>query len=303
MSVAADLPERLRAERERRGLSRQQAADDLRLDPRIIDALESGEFENLGAPVYAKGHLKKYAALLGIPNADLAEMIGQMDVSVPEQVNPEMAVRIAAGARFGGRSSKRPVVGVALLAVLIGGVLWWKPWRLRFGERMIPAVPRATAPTSAQPPRTDAPPAPAAGDATHATETPAAPAASAVPGPGSAIGVAAGVSPGVAPAGAPAAGGALALQFAFAADCWVDVRDGRGTPLFQGVARAGSSRTLSGRAPFTVILGHATGVALRIDDRPVEIPPAFVSGNVARFVVGADGAFGALSTGSPRPPP
>ncbi len=155
MSIAADLPERLRAERERRGLSRQQAADALRLDPRIIDALESGEFENLGAPVYAKGHLKKYAALLGIPNADLAEMIGQMDVSVPEQVNPEMAVRIAAGTRFGGRSSKRPVVGVAL----------------------------------------------------------------------------------------------------------------------------------------------------RIDDRPVEIPPAFVSGNVARFVVGADGAFGALSAGSPRPPP
>ena len=299
MNLTADLPARLRAARERRGLSVPQAADDLRVDPRIIEALESGEFANLGAPVYAKGHLRKYAALLGIPNADVAEMIGQLDAPVPEQVNPEMAIRIAAGARFGGRSSKRPVVGVALLAMLVGGVLWWKPWRLRLGERSIPAVPQAIAPTSAQgpradasPPRVDAPPAQATGDAVHPPRTPA---AGAVPVPGSATRVA--------PAGTPVAGGELALQFTFTADCWVDVRDAQGRPIFQAVARAGSSRTLSGRAPFTVILGHAAGVALRIGDRPVEIPPTLVSGNVARFVIGADGAIGAFSTGSPQPPP
>ena len=282
MNLTADLPARLRAARERRGLSVPQAADDLRVDPRIIEALESGEFANLGAPVYAKGHLRKYAALLGIPDADVAEMIGQLDAPVPEQVNPEMAIRIAAGARFGGRSSMRPALGVALLAVLIAGVLWWKPWRLRFGERPIPAVP-ATAPAEASPPTSaEVPPAPAAGDSTHPAGTPA---------------------PGVAPAMAPAAGGALALQFTFTADCWVDVRDARGTLLLHGVARAGSSRTLSGRAPFTVVLGHAAGVALRIGDRPVEIPASFLSGNVARFVVGADGAVGALPAGSPRPSP
>ena len=304
MSATVDLSERLRAERERRGLSVQQAADDLRLDPRIIEALESGEFANVGAPVYAKGHLKKYAALLGIPNGDLAETIEQLDVPVPEPVNPEIATRIAAGARFGGRSSRRPVVGIALLAVLIVGVLWWKPWRLRFGDRSIVAVPRATAPAAVRPTRADGPPGAAAAN-------PARPAGAPTPGvavgPGPTVAAGSATSPTGAPiAGSampPASGTAVALQFTMAADCWADVHDASGAAVFQGIVRAGTSRTISGRAPFTVILGHAAGVALRVADRPVAIAPSFINGSVARFVVAADGAVSAVPAGPSQPPP
>lgn len=286
MSDAVDLPERLRAERERRGLSVQQAADDLRLDPRVIAALESGEFANVGAPVYAKGHLKKYAALLGIPSADVTAMIGQLDVPVPEQVNADMATRIAAGARFGGRSSKRPAVGVALLAVLIAGVLWWKPWRWGAGERAIPAAFPVAADANPARPAAERSPAASGTSAPGPAAEPPAPLATATP-----------------PTTAPAANAAVALQFTFTADCWVDVRDARGTLLFQGIAPAGSSRRFNGRAPFTVTLGHAAGVTLRIGDRPVAIAPSFVSGNIARFVVGADGALSAVPAGSAQPSP
>src|ERR1700692_141619 len=54
---------RLKAERERRGLSAQKAADQLHLDGWVIDALEAGDYARIGPPVYAKGHLKRYAAL------------------------------------------------------------------------------------------------------------------------------------------------------------------------------------------------------------------------------------------------
>ena len=62
---------RLKAERERRGLSSQKAADELHLDGWIIDALEAEDYLRIGPSVYAKGHLKRYAALLGLPAAEI----------------------------------------------------------------------------------------------------------------------------------------------------------------------------------------------------------------------------------------
>src|ERR1700693_3670653 len=58
---------RLKAERERRGLSLQKAADELHLDGWVIEALEAENYERIGPSVYGKGHLKRYASLLGLP--------------------------------------------------------------------------------------------------------------------------------------------------------------------------------------------------------------------------------------------
>ena len=63
----------LRRERERRSLSVQQAAEDLHLDASTVEAIEADRLAALGAPVYAKGHLKKYAALLGLSPADVIQ--------------------------------------------------------------------------------------------------------------------------------------------------------------------------------------------------------------------------------------
>ena len=62
---------KLKAERERRGLSAQKAADEMHLDRWVIDALEADDYQRIGPTVYAKGHLKKYAALLGLPAAEI----------------------------------------------------------------------------------------------------------------------------------------------------------------------------------------------------------------------------------------
>lgn len=80
----------LAAERARRGLSIQQAAEGLHLDPWIIEAVEADRFVALGAPVYAKGYLKKYAALLGLaPEAVIArydELTDTLPVPTPVPV-------------------------------------------------------------------------------------------------------------------------------------------------------------------------------------------------------------------------
>ena len=72
MTEPAALPgSRLKAERERRGLSAQKAADEMHLDRWVIDALEADDYPRIGPTVYAKGHLKKYAALLGLPATEI----------------------------------------------------------------------------------------------------------------------------------------------------------------------------------------------------------------------------------------
>jgi cytoskeleton protein RodZ len=63
------IGKQLRAARERMGLGVSQAAEQLHVDDKVIDALETGRFQQLGAPVYVRGHLRHYAELVGEPSA------------------------------------------------------------------------------------------------------------------------------------------------------------------------------------------------------------------------------------------
>jgi cytoskeletal protein RodZ len=62
---AATMGARLQAAREKQGLSQQQCAERLYVESRVIAALESEQFATLGGGVYARGHLRRYVALLG----------------------------------------------------------------------------------------------------------------------------------------------------------------------------------------------------------------------------------------------
>src|SRR5256886_4663050 len=65
---------RLRAAREKAGLSLAQAAESLALDPPTLEALEAEDFAALGADVYVRGHLRRYAELIGESPAQLQEL-------------------------------------------------------------------------------------------------------------------------------------------------------------------------------------------------------------------------------------
>lgn len=67
--TGAAIGAQLRAARERMGLGMAEAAELLHVDEKVIDALETGRFQALGAPVYVRGHLKNYAELVGEPSA------------------------------------------------------------------------------------------------------------------------------------------------------------------------------------------------------------------------------------------
>jgi cytoskeleton protein RodZ len=288
-----DLPlttgPRLKAERERRGLSLQKAADELHLDGWVIEALEAENYERIGPSVYGKGHLKRYASLLGLPAAEI--MAGYESCAhapkppAAQPANMRLRTDVPAESQFPWPQ----IVGSIAAVLLVLGVLWWKPWHPHV------ATPVNSAPLAGNP---------SAASTDSATDSDAAVTAAAPPaGPpsqslGSSPPITPGAAPGVPTAQSPPAEvdamagmGRARLRLSFSADSWVDVHDAAGRRAFAGNGRANSVKTIAGIAPMRVYLGFASGVQLEINNRAVAIGPQFVAGDVARFEAGADGVL------------
>jgi transcriptional regulator with XRE-family HTH domain len=138
----------LTAAREQAGLSLLQAADRLHLDVSAVKALEAGRFEVLGAAVHVRGHLRRYADLLGLPAQDVEKSFLQ---SHPARSTPDL--RHGAGLlqkSDAGKRALRPGTAAlgALVIVIIGVVLWARRvqhrGRSRAGRRSArrPRIPR-----------------------------------------------------------------------------------------------------------------------------------------------------------------
>ena len=299
MTLPAALPgPKLKAERERRGLSAQKAADEMHLDRWVIDALEADDYQRIGPTVYAKGHLKKYAALLGLP---AAEILAGFESRTPSRADapaagPSMLLSSRGDAPSSGRLWLIQICAGGAGALLLG-VLWWRPWHARA------KAPRASPPAAV----VNAAPADKPTESALVSGASAAPAAAetAAADPGTA---AAGTDAPTAPV--PGAGRAR-LRLSFSADSWVDIHDASGKRTFAGNGLANSVKTVSGAAPLRVYLGAGSGVQLEINDRAVAIGPQFFAGDVARFEAGADGVLRRDSRSdqthgapprSPRPP-
>jgi cytoskeleton protein RodZ len=125
----ATLGQRLKTEREKQGMSAQKAADELHLDGWVVDALEGGDYARIGPAVYAKGHLKRYAALLGLP---AAEVLDAYDAhAVPQASGSQPAgLRLGTASSTGSEAPWAQMLGFAVVAVIVAGVVWWKPWHL-----------------------------------------------------------------------------------------------------------------------------------------------------------------------------
>ncbi|HLY52584.1 MAG TPA: helix-turn-helix domain-containing protein [Steroidobacteraceae bacterium] len=111
---------RLRRGREARGLTVLQAAEKLHVDARILESLEAEDFAALGAPVYARGHLRRYADLLGENFTQLQSLYP----AAAQPAGPDLT-RIPRGEP----DTRSPRLVLLALLVLLGfalaGLLWW----------------------------------------------------------------------------------------------------------------------------------------------------------------------------------
>ena len=306
----------LRRAREARGESVHEVAFALKLSPRQVDALERDDFDALPGMAFLRGFMRNYARHVGLDAAPLLDAVQRMAGQGSPDLSP---IRNADGDLPSGgsrRSGSFPAGLVVLVLLVLLAVGWYFDW-FRTGtspsaETVVePAPAFAPAPSQAIEPQSAiqmTPPQPAAVDpaedapdqvpsgtaaadgesataapdaatdaaveTTSAGEAAAAPAADSVAASPAAL----------AAAPAATAAGSGQLSFRFGADSWVEVRDASGTILHSGTNRAGSTRSVQGTAPFTLVVGNAANVTLEQDGKAVDLA-AHVRGSVARLTL------------------
>jgi cytoskeleton protein RodZ len=282
MNTVGDTPgPRLKIERERRGLSAQKAADDMHLDAWVIDALETDNYARIGPAVYAKGHLKNYASLLGLPADEI--LAGYAAVAAPSvaTVAPS-TVRLRTTESAPTQVAWAPIAGGVAAALVLAGLLWFKPWHSRTAAPMnVPEPIAAAAAAAAVPPSAGPSMDSEQASSSTATEVP----------PATVLAPAVAATATAAPAADAPGSGRARLRLSFSADSWVEVSNAAGQRLFAGYGHANTVKSIAGSAPLRVYLKQAGGVQLEINERAVAIAPQFVTGNVARFEAGADGVL------------
>jgi cytoskeleton protein RodZ len=268
--------QRLAIARREHDISIAEIAKELHLDEAKVQALEENLFDLLGAPVFAKGHLRKYAELVGVPTDDvladyykLNRSTGAPPVVGPKRLKPPVDISLGPW-----------IAGAVLIALLAGAIYWWlnrepsaeitaTPGTLepfvsdRADEELEPAVKSSSA---------DVP----AGEAGPA-EVDAAPAA-------------AEIKARVEPAydqGPVAAAGENQLQIAmtFSGDCWTEITDANGERLFFGLGQAGQVVTRNGIPPLRALFGNANNVSVTVDGVEFPIASRAGRGNTARVTI------------------
>jgi cytoskeleton protein RodZ len=267
--AARGIGARLRAAREKRGLTLLQAAEKLHVDTRTLEVLEAGDFAALGADVYVRGHLRRYAEAVGESPLELQELY----TSGTRAARPDLT-RIP---RSEPAPRSSPLMLLAVLVVVgaaAAGVVWW----FLTLPRAQPEPVAVGAPAAAAPAADSAEPL--------ETHSGAEPPATAAP-----VGA---VQGNAAPAAAAPAGSAR-LNLSFSAPSWIQVSDASGRRLLEGLVAAGVTRELDGKPPLRVVLGNAAAVAVRLNAQPVNFQPLVHRDGTVHLLIDASGRASAAA--------
>lgn len=287
--------ERLRVARRANDISVRDVAKELHLDEFKVRALEKNEFDVLGAPVFAKGHLRKYAELVGVSVDDVMTDYYQMNRAtgappvVGHRQKPPREINLV------------PWILAAVAVLLIAGVAWW--WFALRSPSPAPAPaaePATLAPFTATPTRTGE----VSAGSESESEPEAEPVAQVAEPDAPAISTSAAESAesaetadstvtdtilteettNYAPTpGAPQVG----VVLTFSGECWTEVSDGAGRRLFYDLGSSGRIVNVSGDAPLRLILGDADNVSITVEGEPWPIPASARRGQLARLSIAA----------------
>ncbi len=301
----ASLGRALAAERERQNLSRADVAQRLHMSAWQIEALEVGDYSRLPKGTFLRGFVRNYAKVLALaPEPVLALLAGDLPRdAAPGIVVPTQNIRFdPLGERLSSPYAKAGMLAAVVIALAFAAMYWWMYIRpaapaaiaRRLAQQAAHAAPGASAPMPAAPvPEASAKPEPPRAEAPAAAAPPKAPAkelaAAGKPAPAPRERAAPATVP-VAQAPAPeaakvvAVAGGKTIRMHFKGDSWVEIRDARGKIIMQRLNAAGSDAQVSGRPPFSVIVGNAPEVQLFYDDSEFDLEP-HTSVAVARFTL------------------
>lgn len=308
MEILEGPGQRLRQARLAQGMDIGRIANQLRLKPDAVEALERDDYGFLPEPVFVKGYITNYARLVEAPVDPLLAAYARLQSPIGRAVEPTpkpapMPKRVGGGSHW-----LFALAGVLLLSLLAAGGYWaslrTEPETVAAGSEdeaavALPAVEEELPPSlkelledgqRAIPPE----PEPEQSESTEAPaiepEPTSEPTENADPGLDPVIDSApsepallAATVPTEAesePAAEPADPPEVVLELL--GSCWVDIRDANGNNKIIGELSKGDRRSLQGRPPFSVVLGNSRVVRIMIGGEPYDIA-RHARGNVARF--------------------
>jgi cytoskeleton protein RodZ len=312
---------RLREAREARRLTREEVAAQLRLQVRLIVALEEDDYDAMPSQTFVSGYLRSYARLLELPdNSFVTPMTSKHEP-------PPLVATIASKKQASSRDwFTRLVTYLIIGAIAVSVAMWWlaqrqgiepefkapEPEIVEQGGNLSLTLPEAESPFAygeTVVPETEigkqggsmnqALP----GEESQATEGDAA-----IPVPeevakaetqtvpvDAAVTVKAkrvqetveesSKAEKAEPAPLTEDMPQSKLELRYEADSWTEVYDNAGRKLSYGLIKAGEVLLLSGEAPFRVFLGYAPGVTVYYNDELFDHSP-FQRRDVARFRIG-----------------
>jgi len=302
----------LQSQRETMGWSVEQVADQLKLAPRQVLALEAGDYASLPSPAVTRGFVRAYAKLLRI---DAAPLVSMIELNMPPEARAGAQSAMAAARReqkpaafsetrfpINGKRRSLPLGWIAAVVVVAGAAV--AAWQFNLipslnrdvdsGDTMVLENPAAgvVAPGTPAPvqqglinpsvPLISVPSplsqgtAPAGTPTTAPTTptTPTAPAAAPAAAPVTAPATATPTPVAAAPAVvAPAAAGANTLVLNVRADSWIEVRpSGGGRPLISRLVKAGSTESVEVAGPVNLTVGVPGAVTATLRGANVPLP-------------------------------
>jgi len=237
-----------------------EIAKELHIDEYKVRALENNDFGVLGAPVFAKGHLRKYAQLVKVDEADV--------MADYYRLNRSSDVQTVVFTRPTLYRTVSPLPWVATIAVIViaATAYWW------FTSRETPMVRPATGEIAPLPQEKDV----------------AAPVQDEVETPIEAETIEPQVDPEPEQDSLPLVTEdplAMSLSITYSGDCWTEITDASGRRLFFALGESGRTVDLSGAAPFNVLFGDAANVSLVVNGSSFDIPAANRRGRTARLTI------------------
>ena len=245
---------RLRRARE---LSIAEVAGRLKYSARQIEALEADDYARLPGATFVRGMIRSYAKMLETDSGPLVRELERRHIPARASVNLRIE-RIPFPDPKG--NATRLYAGFAILTIVAAGAVLYE-WRFGVGAGEAPTVAHA---------KTD----PVAANQAAAPEV-------ARPEPVEAALAQPGWEPGLR-TGNPADAGRLQLEFQ--KESWVEIKDRGGQTLLSQLNAGGSTTTVEGTPPFSVVIGNAANVRLTYNDAPVDLRP-HVKIEVARLTL------------------
>jgi len=287
---------RLREAREAKGLSIQEVASQLRLQQRLIEALEADNEAGLPPATFVSGYLRSYARLLDLPEEGIVP---------PSSTASEPPLVATIADKEEASSSDWParlVTYIVITAIIVSVAMWWVAKRevnVETPPVVQPAIVEQGGSVSLELPENESqptmPPAVSTEDQSGteadiqaepaAEATPAESAGGTVQTPAEPKQEEATTAQSTTPPPLTAAIPQSTLELRFHADSWTEITDSAGRQLAYGLVKQGNDLVLKGEAPFRVFLGYAPGVDVYYNGELFDHSP-FQRRDVARFRVG-----------------